>query len=347
MKNILTSIGIASLGLMPIFTIAQETSEEADKTGKKESQEIIIRQKGNKEMNLKVEINGDNITVNGKPLSEYTDKDITINKRRMIISDGNKNMMWNFNFNNQDWGGLGENFGQDLMRDMDIEEQRENSNKAFLGVTTEKNEKGALIREVVSGSAAEKAGLKTGDIITKIGDETVGGPEELSDLISFQKPGDEVKISYLREGKKGTAKAALGKRDKQTGNSQEGRPRIRSFSFPPMTPEVNMEGMDDFPPMNLPTGRGKKIGLKLQDTEEGNGVKVIQVEDSSAAAMAGIQKGDLITEINGKRIANTDDAREELVPDPDKKSYQITVNRNGSSQNFEVRIPRKLKTANF
>jgi len=344
MKKLLTTFAIASLGLLPVLAFAQE---QEDKPGKKESQEIIIRQKGNRDMKLRVEINGDNVTVNGKPLSEFSDKDVTINKRRMIITDGNKNMMWNFNFNNQDFGGFGESFGQDLMKDLDIEIEREESNKAFLGVTTEKNERGAQIREVVSGSAAEKAGLKVGDIITKVGDESVGGPEELADLVSFKKPGDEVKISFLREGKKESTKAILGKRERQPDNEQGARPRIRSFNFPPMTPEVNMEGMEDFPPMNIPTGRGKKIGLKLQDTEEGNGVKVINVEDSSAAATAGIRKDDLITEINGRKIANTDDAREELVPDPEKKSYQITVNRNGSPQTFEVKIPRKLKTANF
>jgi serine protease Do len=91
----------------------------------------------------------------------------------------------------------------------------------------------------------------------------------------------------------------------------------------------------------------KKIGLKIQDTEEGNGVKIINVEDSSTAAIAGIKKDDIITEINGKKIENTDDAREELVPDEDKKLYKIKINRGGSEMNFDVKIPRKLKTANL
>lgn len=355
MKNIWTVLGITALGLLPILGFAQEapSAEGEAKPGKKETQEIIIRQKGNKDMNLKVEINGENVTVNGKPLSEFIDKDVTINKRKMIITDGDNKMMWNFNFDNQDWGRFGETFGQDFRRDFDIEVEEVNSNKAFLGVTTEKTEKGAEIQEVVKGSAAEKAGLKKGDIITKIGDETVEGPEELSDLIGFKKPGDEIKISYLREGKKSTAKASLGKRTGRTQNIRGPRPQVRAFTMPRMAPGVNMEGLqelerlENFPAMPMMPGRGKKIGLKLQDTEEGNGVRVINVEDSSAAATAGLRKDDLITEINGRKIENTDDAREELVPDPEKKSYKITVNRGGSVQTFEVKIPKKLKTANF
>jgi serine protease Do len=350
MKNSWIAFGMFTLSLLPGLGFAQDTPAEG-KPGKKESQEIIIRQKGNKDMNLKVEINGENITVNGKPLSEFMDKDVTINKRRMIITDGDKKMMWDFNRDNQDWGRLGENFGEDFMREFEIEVEGVNSNKAFLGVTTEKNEKGAAIEEVVNGSAAEKAGLKKGDIITRIGEEAVAGPEELSDLIGFRKPGDEIKISYLREGKKSTAKATLGKRAGRTQNMRAPRPQIRAFTMPHMgAPEVNMEGFEgqgEMPGFTFTLGKGKKIGLKLQDTEEGNGVRVINVEDSSAAATAGIRKDDLITEINGRKIENTDDAREELVPEPDKKSYKITVNRGGSIQTFEVKIPKKLKTANF
>lgn len=93
--------------------------------------------------------------------------------------------------------------------------------------------------------------------------------------------------------------------------------------------------------------RQKRIGLKLQDTEDANGVKVINVEDSSAAAAAGLKKDDIITNINDKKIDNTDDAREELVPEEGRKSYKIKALRNGSEMTFEVKIPRKLKTANF
>lgn len=324
-----------------------------EKPGKKETQEIIIRQNGDKEIKMKVEIDGDKITINGKPMSEYKDKDITINKRKMIITDGGDNMM-SFNFGDgRDWEAWGENFGKQFGQNWNSEE---NSKTAFLGVSTEKESDGAKIMEVTKGSAAEKAGLKKGDIITKIDEDKIAGPDELSDIIGFKKPEDVVKVTYKREGKSNTVKATLGKR-KQSRSYSFSSPNggFHSFSFPspPAAIAPNMEGfnaedMEDLRDrafMAFPSR--KKIGLKIQDTEEGNGVKVINVEDSSASATAGIKKDDIITEINGKKIENTDDAREELVPDEDKKLYKIKINRGGSEMNFDVKIPRKLKTANL
>lgn len=335
MKKI--TITMLALAAIPFIAAAQDDKPEWKE--KKETREIIIRQKGDKDINLKVEINGDNVTVNGKPLSEFNDKNITINKRKMTITDGDKAMSWNFS-GGDEWNNFAPSW------DM------QDSKTAFLGVTTEKADNGVVIEEVVKGSAAEKAGLKKGDIITKVGEEKITNPEVLSDVVGFKKPKDEITITYKRNGKEATAKAVLGKR---MSMNMPGRPspRVHSFSFPRTAPLPGMDGLNGdllelegdalfhaFPSR-------KKIGLKIQDIEEGGGVKVINVEDSSAAAAAGIQKDDLITEINGKKIDNTDDAREELVPDPEKKSYKIKINRGGKELSFDVKIPKKLKTANL
>ena len=93
--------------------------------------------------------------------------------------------------------------------------------------------------------------------------------------------------------------------------------------------------------------RQKKLGLKIQDTEEGGNVKIIAVEDSSAAQKAGLQKDDIITETNGQKISNTDDAREQLQEAASKSSYTIKAKRNGIDMSFDVKIPKKLKTANL
>ena len=59
---------------------------------KKQSQEIIIRKKGDKDAKITVEINGDNVTINGKPLSEFNDENLTVNKRKMTIAGNNMAM---------------------------------------------------------------------------------------------------------------------------------------------------------------------------------------------------------------------------------------------------------------
>ena len=351
-------IAVLAFAMLPFCLMAQdvkkekiekeEKSKQKEKV-KKESREIIIRQKGDKDIQLKVEINGDNVTVNGKPLSEFKDDDITINKRKMMITDGNNKMYWNFS------PGADGHFDEDLLRKMEMDNDFGHS--AFLGVTTEDDGDGAKVTEVVKGSAAEKAGLKKDDIITKVANEKITGPEVLSDVIGFKKPKDEVKVTYKRGGKEATVKAILGEKKSSKIKSysySSPRARARTFTMPRISPDINMEGFGQF---DMPAiagmdgfemfGRQKKIGLKLQDTEDGVGVKVINVEDSSTAAIAGLKKDDVITQINEKKIDNTDDAREELVPEEDRKSYKIKALRNGAEMTFDVKIPRKLKTADF
>jgi serine protease Do len=366
-KNFITALAFAAL---PFCLMAQdiqkEKAEKKDKIEKKEkkektekeTREITIRQNGDKDIQLKLEIDGDNVTINGKPLSEFKDENVTINKRKMKITNGDKTMYWNFtpepgefNFGNQfNEDQLRSN--EDMLRKLELDYSR--GNGAFLGVTTEEDEAGAKITDVVKSSAAEKAGLKKGDIITKAGDEKITGPEDLSKAVDERKPKDELKVTYKRAGKENTVNTTLGQRKSRTYSFSSPRAKARTFTIPRVAPNINMEGFNEFDMPALANldgfqsfGRQKKIGLKLQDTEDGDGVKVINVEDSSAASIAGLKNDDIITEINGTKIENTDDAREEMVPDAEKKSYKIKAKRNGAEMMFDVKIPRKLKTADF
>lgn len=332
----------------------EERIEKKQQPGKRETQEITIRKDGDKEMNLKVEINGDKITVNGKPLADFKDSGIVINKRKMILQGGGNKLYFNDDKGGAQEFNFGDAFGETFQNGM---EEGVETIKPFLGVVTETKDDGVEIKEIVKGSAAEKAGLQKGDIITKIDNEKITSPEVLSDMISFKKPKDELKISYKRDGKTNTAKAILGNR--KSNNVRQFTFKMpqgmeRQFNMPGQrAPLTNMEGFNE-DMMELSQNAmadafpfRKKIGIKIQDTEDGGNVKVINVEDSSAAAIAGIKKDDLIIEINGKKIDNTDDAREELQPDEDKKVYKIKVKRKGEELNFDVKIPRKLKTANL
>ncbi len=369
MKKILAAAGIIALFIAPAGLFAQDTKVEKEekivkdyrtekdekdfktKGDKKQTEEIIIRKNGDKEIKLNVEINGEDIKVNGKPLSEFVDKDVTINKKKIIISDGDRRMSWSLDGDNME--DFGKNFGENFSKQFRFENDMAGSG-AFLGVTTEEDN-GAKVTDVIKGSAAEKAGLKKGDVITKVNGDDISGPESLSDIISAKKPNEEVKITYKRSDKIATTKATLGKRKEPRSYSfSSPRGQFRTFTLPAQPPMngLNAEGDFNFDSQAYLDAAGmfprqKKIGLKLQDTEEGNGVKVINVEDSSAAATAGLKKDDIITTINDKKIENTDDAREELVPEEGRKSYKIKALRNGSEMTFEVKIPRKLKTANF
>jgi serine protease Do len=333
-----------------IKEVPKDNIENQIKPDKKERQEIIIKSNGDKEIKLNVDIDGDKITINGKPLSEFKDKDVTINKRKMIIRDGSGEEM-TFNFDGD--GNLARLNGR--LKEL---YKNENFQRTFLGVTTEKAANGARIVEVSKGSPAEKAGLKKDDIITKAGEENVTDGEKLAEIIRAKKPKDAVKIYYSRQGKNKDATAVLGEKAGDFAmnfNYKHPNALIRSFktpmpAMPPMTNmdmngTFNFDGNEDMLADVFP--RQKKLGLKIQDTEEGGNVKVIEVQDSSAAEKAGLKKDDIITEINGEKISNTDDAREQLQEVAEKSAYTIKAKRNGTEMSFEVKIPKKLKTANL
>jgi len=69
---------------------------------------------------------------------------------------------------------------------------------------------GAEIQEITNGSAAEDAGLQKGDVITKIDDHLVSGSDSLVATVRSYRPGDEVKVTYERDGETGTATLTLG-----------------------------------------------------------------------------------------------------------------------------------------
>lgn len=324
---------------------------------KNEQREVIIRSNGDKEISLKIDINGDTVTINGKPLEEFKEENVTINKRKMIIRDGNDMMTFNFDGPK----GMPEMIALDALKGMN---RHVMSSRPFLGVTTEKATGGAKIVEIAKGSAAEKAGLQKDDIITKVGDQQVTDAESLANIISSKKPKEEIKLSYLRQSKKKDAKIILGERKENRSMSYSFKqPNVMIHPNPHMQimpmPDGNMmydnfnsdkfnfgpmEEMEDFKG-GFP--RQKRLGLKIQDTEEGGNVKIISVEDSSAAQKAGLQKDDIITEINGQKISNTDDAREQLQEAAEKSAYTIKAKRNGIDMSFDVKIPKKLKTANL
>ena len=90
-----------------------------------------------------------------------------------------------------------------------------------------------------------------------------------------------------------------------------------------------------------------KLGIRIQDTEEGTGVKVLEVQESSAAEKSGIKKDDVITSIDGKEIKNADEAKEKIAELKDKAAYPVKVLRNGSPVEVNVKIPKKLKTTDL
>ncbi|MBC7934630.1 MAG: PDZ domain-containing protein [Rhizobacter sp.] len=328
---------------------AQETTKKEDK---KETQVITIKKNGDKNADLKIEFKNDVVLINGKPLVEFKDDAITINNKKVIIKNGDK---WSFmgddgkaafemDLNHLE--GMGDRFARGFAF---------GGNTTFLGVTTDDDDAGAKITQVTKESAAAKAGLEKGDIITRIGDTKIENPADLSEAISAKKPKDEVKITYKRDGKEKTTKATLEERKSSDMTYSFTSPRggMSTITVPvhpaaPGAPHFNDNFNFNEDAFLRGYGMGRqKLGLKIQDLEEGSGVKVLEVEEGSAAEKAGLKKEDVIVAVGDAKVNNTDEAREQLHKNAEKSAYTIEAKRNGSTMKFDIKIPKKLKTANL
>ena len=308
----------------------KEKDEEAvirKKSDKDES--IIIRKKGDKDEKMTIIIDGDKITVNGKPIEDMKDGDIQILRNRGLnslstimpkIRSRMAPMM----------GGDMKMFGEGMAM---------NSNRAFLGVSSEKSDKGAKITSIEKESAAEKTGLKKDDIITKIGDTKIEGSEDLYEAIGKYKPEDKVAITYLRDGKSSTTSAVLGKSESADMRVFNFNNKDFNFEMPDMQSLPRIDGME----FNM--NRKPRLGLQIQDVEEGKGVKILDVDENTPAAKAGLQKGDVIYQVDAKNIVSVDELKTAIRELKEGDSISISYNRNGLTQSTTIKFPKKLKTA--
>ncbi|HEY8389319.1 MAG TPA: PDZ domain-containing protein [Parasegetibacter sp.] len=298
---------------------------------KESGEEIIIRKKGDAKEKLNIVIEGDKVTVNGKPLEEYKGDDIKIMRRKSVRLNRVAPKVYD--------GRL-----------------VAGANRGFLGVLTEKADGGAQISEISDGSPAEKAGLKKGDIITMVEKEKISSPEDLSRVIGKFKPDQKVTVTYKRDGKESKAEAVLDKRPDEVitfGTTPldmflpfgdgDGPKRLQEFRLQiPGAPPGSRWQFNG--PIISQLAAPFKLGASIQDTEDGKGVKVLDVDKGSAAENAGIMKDDIIIEVEGKAVNDVDAVAKIIRESRDKNILAFKINRNGKTINTEVKVPRKLKT---
>jgi Do/DeqQ family serine protease len=133
---------------------------------------------------------------------------------------------------------------------------------------------GALVAGVAPGSSAERAGIKTGDIITSINGVAMKGAGELRNAIGMLRVGDKVDIGLLRDGKPRQVTALISERsDAESASAADINPGLE--------------------------------GAELVDAPDAGGVLVRAVQDGSPAAQNGIKTNDLIVGIGRTPVSNT------------------------------------------
>jgi serine protease Do/serine protease DegQ len=138
---------------------------------------------------------------------------------------------------------------------------------------------GALVAGVAQGSAAERAGIKTGDIITSLNGTTMKSSGELRNAIGMLHVGDKVELGLLRDGKPRKVTALIAERGE-----------VESAS----AADIN-KGLE---------------GAELADAPDGGGVVVNKVQEASAAAQSGLRANDVIVGVGRTPITNMKSFRE-------------------------------------
>jgi serine protease DegQ len=163
---------------------------------------------------------------------------------------------------------------------------------------------GAFVNEVAPDTAAEKAGLKAGDIITKINGNTLTGFNELRAKIASLGAGAEVELTIIRSGDTQKVNVTLD----AAGPSQA-------------------EAKDIHPALE-----GAELS-NAQDNSGNDAVEVVSVIERSPAASIGLRNGDIIVGVNRKRVNNISELSERIA---DKKEVIALNVKRGNSNLFIV-----------
>jgi serine protease Do len=180
-----------------------------------------------------------------------------------------------------------------------------------------KENKGALVAQVEPDSPAAKAGLQKGDVVQRINGQPVDDARSLSLRVSEMSPGSTVKLTILRNGSQQDVTATLGEAPApktqasggDSGHSGSGS-ALEGVSVDNLTSDVAQE-------LNLPASA--------------KGVVITDVTDGTAAADAGLQRGDVIQEVNHQPVRNVTDMNNVLRQAAGKQML-LLVNRGGNSR---------------
>jgi serine protease Do len=179
----------------------------------------------------------------------------------------------------------------------------------------ESNATGAVITSVEPDSPAAKAGLQIGDVITQIDNKKVNDAGELQVLVAQQRPGAKITLEVLRDGKSMSLPVTLeemtnGKAEKGE-NSDAGEGKMRwGMGLNDLTPDVRDQ---------------------LQAPRDLHGAVIEQVQPGSSADNAGLQRGDVVLEVNRHKVETAADVQQALGKVPKGQDALILVWSNGGN----------------
>lgn len=171
-----------------------------------------------------------------------------------------------------------------------------------------KADQGAVVSDVRPGSPAAKAGVRAGDVIAALDGTPVQDSSQLRLAIGQKPPGTAIHLAILRNGQRSTVTATLVPQSQKSASAAAGAPS---------SPEPGMLGLELAP---VPPGAGAV-----------KGALVAQVEPGSVAADAGLQQGDIITDIGHTPVTSAPQAAQLLRSRPKGKPLLLRIARDGGA----------------
>jgi serine protease Do len=187
--------------------------------------------------------------------------------------------------------------------------------KATLGL---KDEKGALVADVIAGGPADKAGIKRGDVIVGFNGKEIRESYELPYIVASTPVGKLVKVDVIRKGERKSFEVKIGELKEKNVRQAEVQEKSKlGLTVREITPE---------------------IAKSLQLTER-SGVVITEVQDSSPAADAGLKPGDVILELDHASIPNVDTFDKKIQEYKKGDIILLLVKRQNSTLFLTLKVP--------
>ena len=226
-----------------------------------------------------------------------------------------------------------------------------NENYSELGLS---EVRGVSVSKVLENSPADKAGIRTGDVIVGFNGESVTSTRKLTRLISEVAPDHTVNLTVVRGGSEISLPVTIGKRERPGLMSGTyvfpTLPDVPDVPFPPIAPKLDLPNLKV-----LPEGAGENfvwslgarrtIGIGVSSlskqlgdhfgVQDGKGILVTNVEEDSPASRAGLKAGDIITEANGKAVDGTGDLMR-ILSEEKEGDVTLTIVRDRNRRSVTV-----------
>ncbi len=186
--------------------------------------------------------------------------------------------------------------------------------------------KGALLAQVGHGSPADKAGLKSGDVVVKVNNQSIATAGELTRSVAAFAPGSRITLETIRDGKTRSSTVKLGQRpddDKLLADA-----RGEEESGPAGQPDALGIAVQSLRPE-----QAEAMGLSA-----GEGVVVASVRNDGPAAQAGVEPGDVVLEVNRHKIHSVGDYQQAVAKVRTGEMALLRLQRQQSSIYVAVRI---------